>query len=62
MVGLLDIDLRTHRVGFRPFKVRGEVSAYWTVYDGAYEPVVVADVYLRKIRFGNGMALGTTRI
>jgi len=38
------------------------VSAYWTVYDGAYEPVAVADRYLRRIRFGSGNALGTTRI
>jgi integrase/recombinase XerD len=42
--------------------VRGEASAYWTVYDGAYEPVAVADCYLRRVRFGNGMALGTTRM
>jgi site-specific recombinase XerD len=42
--------------------VRGDVSAYWTVYDGAYEPVVVADCYLRRLRFGSGRALGTTRV
>ena len=42
--------------------VRGDVSAYWTVYDAAYEPVAVADRYLRRVRFGNGMALGTTRM
>lgn len=42
--------------------VRGDVSAYWTVYDGAYEPVAVADCYLRRLRFGNGRALGTTRV
>lgn len=42
--------------------IRGESSAYWTVYDGAYEPVVVADVYLRRLRFGSGKALGTTRV
>ena len=49
-------------MGFRPFLVRGEMSAYWTVYDGAYEPVRVADLYLRRVRFGSGMALGTTRM
>jgi len=32
------------------------------VYDGAYEPVEVADLYLRRVRFGRGMALGTTRM
>jgi PD-(D/E)XK nuclease superfamily len=48
--------------GFRPFMVRGDVSAYWTVYDGAYEPVEVADAYLRRLRFGSGKALGTTRM
>ena len=53
---------RRHQPGFRPFLVRGEVSAYWTVYDGAYEPVQVADLYLRRVRFGSGMALGTTRM
>ena len=37
-------------------------SAYWTVYDGAYEPVAVADCYLRRLRFGSGRALGTTRV
>ena len=42
--------------------VRGDVSAYWTVYDGAYEPVAVADCYLRRLRFGSGRALGTTRV
>lgn len=42
--------------------VRGDVSAYWTVYDGAYEPVAVADCYLRRLRFGSGKALGTTRM
>ncbi len=42
--------------------VRGDVSAYWTVYDGAYEPVAVADCYLRRVRFGSGRALGTTRV
>jgi integrase/recombinase XerD len=57
-----DIDLAAHQPGFRPFLVRGEVWAYWTVYDGAYEPVEVADVYLRRLRFGSGMALGTTRM
>ena len=61
--GVLDLDLAAvHQPGFRPFLVRGEVSAYWTVYDGAYEPVAVADRYLRRIRFGSGNALGTTRI
>ena len=57
-----DIDLAAHQTGFRPFLVRGEMSAYWTVYDGAYEPVRVADLYLRRVRFGSGMALGTTRM
>ena len=38
------------------------MSAYWTVYDGGYEPVAVADAYLRGLRFGRGMALGTTRM
>ena len=42
--------------------VRGDVSAYWTVYDGAYEPVGIADAYLRRVRFGSGKALGTTRV
>lgn len=42
--------------------VRGDASAYWTVYDGAYEPVTLADAYLRRIRFGGGKALGTTRV
>jgi hypothetical protein len=32
------------------------------VYDGAYEPAVVADAYLRRLRFGSGKALGTTRV
>lgn len=59
---MLDIDLAGHLPGFRPFLVRGEACAYWTVYDGGYEPVGVADVYLRRVRFGSGMALGTTRM
>jgi integrase/recombinase XerD len=60
---VLDLDLgAVHQPGFRPFLVRGEVSAYWTVFDGAYEPVAVADAYLRRIRFGSGKALGTTRL
>jgi hypothetical protein len=59
----LDLDLgAVHQPGFRPFLVRGDVSAYWTVYDGAYEPVAVADCYLRRLRFGSGRALGTTRV
>ena len=57
-----DIDLAAHQPGFRPFLVRGETWAYWTVYDGGYEPVEVADLYLRRVRFGSGMALGTTRM
>ena len=60
---MLDLDLAAvHQPGFRPFLVRGEASAYWTVYDGVYEPVEVADCYLRRIRFGSGKALGTTRM
>ncbi|MGA2014215.1 MAG: tyrosine-type recombinase/integrase [Solirubrobacteraceae bacterium] len=60
---MLDLDLgAVHQPGFRPFMVRGDVSAYWTVYDGAYEPVAVADCYLRRLRFGCGRALGTTRV
>jgi len=60
---VLDLDLcAVHQPGFRPFLVRGESSAYWTVYDGAYEPVTVADAYLRRLRFGSGKALGTTRM
>jgi site-specific recombinase XerD len=60
---VLDLDLGSvHQPGFRPFMVRGDVSAYWTVYDGAYEPVAVADCYLRRLRFGSGRALGTTRV
>ncbi|HYB28071.1 MAG TPA: hypothetical protein VEF89_15750 [Solirubrobacteraceae bacterium] len=60
---MVDLDLGAlHEPGFRPFLIRGESSAYWTVYDGAYEPVVVADVYLRRLRFGSGKALGTTRV
>ena len=51
-----------YQPGFRPFLVRGDAWAYWTVYDGAYEPVEVADLYLRRVRFGSGMALGTTRM
>jgi hypothetical protein len=51
-----------YQPGFRSFLVRGRVSAYWTVYDGVYEPVGVADLYLRRLRFGSGMALGTTRM
>jgi len=42
--------------------IRGESSAYWTVFDGAYEPVAVADAYLRRVRFSSGKALGTTRV
>jgi site-specific recombinase XerD len=58
-----DLDLAAvHQPGFRPFMVRGDVSAYWTVYDGGYEPVEVADAYLRRLRFGSGKALGTTRM
>ena len=57
-----DIDLAAYQPGFRPFLVRGETWAYWTVYDGGYEPVEVADLYLRRVRFGSGMALGTTRM
>jgi site-specific recombinase XerD len=57
-----EIDLAAHQPGFCAFLVRGEVWAYWTVYDGAYEPVEVADAYLRRLRFGSGMALGTTRM
>jgi integrase/recombinase XerD len=60
--GVPEIDLAAYQPGFRPFLVRGGVWAYWTVYDGAYEPVEVADVYLRRLRFGSGMALGTTRM
>jgi integrase/recombinase XerD len=60
---VLDLDLgAVHQPGFRPFMVRGDVSAYWTVYDGAYEQVAVADCYLRRVRFGSGKALGTTRV
>jgi site-specific recombinase XerD len=59
---VLDLDLGAHQPGFRPFLVRGDACAYWTVYDGAYEPVEVADLYLRRVRFGSGMALGTTRM
>jgi hypothetical protein len=59
---VLDLDLGAHAPGFRPFLVRGEASVYWAVYDGAYEPVVLADSYLRRVRFGNGMALGTRRM
>ena len=59
---VLDLDLGVYEPGFRPFMVRGEASAYWTVYDGAYEPVELADAYLRRLRFGSGMALGTTRM
>jgi integrase/recombinase XerD len=60
---VLDLDLgAVHQPGFRPFMIRGDVSAYWTVYDGAYEPVAVADCYLRRLRFGSGKALGTTRM
>jgi len=60
---VLDLDLgATHQPGFRPFMIRGEASAYWTVYDGAYEPVEIADCYLRRVRFGSGKALGTTRM
>ncbi len=42
--------------------MRGDAWAYWTVYDGGYEPVALADLYLRRVRFGSGMALGTTRM
>ncbi|MGO9958300.1 MAG: tyrosine-type recombinase/integrase [Solirubrobacteraceae bacterium] len=60
---MLDLDLgAVHQPGFRPFMIRGESSAYWTVYDGGYEPVEVADCYLRQVRFGSGKALGTTRM
>jgi integrase/recombinase XerD len=59
---VLDLDLGGHQRGFRPFLVRGDAWAYWTVYDGAYEPVRVADLYLRRLRFGSGLALGTTRM
>jgi integrase/recombinase XerD len=59
---VLDVDLAVYQPGFRSFLVRGRVSAYWTVYDGVYEPVGVADLYLRRVRFGCGMALGTTRM
>ena len=60
---MLDLDLgRFHDPGFRPFMIRGESSAYWTVFDGAYEPVAVADAYLRRVRFSSGKALGTTRV
>ena len=32
---VLDLDLAAvHQPGFRPFLVRGDASAYWTVYDG----------------------------
>jgi hypothetical protein len=58
---VVDLDLGVlHQPGFRPFLIRGECSAYWTVYDGAYEPVVLADAYLRRLRLGSGKALGTT--
>jgi integrase/recombinase XerD len=59
---VLDLDLGGHQSGFRPFLVRGDAWAYWTVYDGAYEPVELADLYLRRVRFGSGMAFGTTRM
>jgi integrase/recombinase XerD len=60
---VVDLDLGAlHQWGFRPFLIRGECSAYWTVYDGAYEPVGLADAYLRRLRFGSGKALGTTRV
>ena len=42
--------------------VRGDASAYWTVYDGAYEPVTLADAYLRRIRSVAARRSGTTRV
>ena len=62
VAGVRDLDLSAWERGFRPFLVRGDWSAYWTVLDGAYEPVPVADAYLRGLRFGGGKALGTTRM
>ena len=47
--------------GFTAIRVRPPRDlGYWSVRDGAYELVPVAEAYLRFLRYGRGRALGTT--
>jgi site-specific recombinase XerD len=47
---------------FEAFQVApGTLDAYWTVVDGDYVPVAVADGYLRELRFGRRRAVSTTK-
>lgn len=47
---------------FEAFEVApGTWDAYWTVVDGDFVPVGLADDYLRELRFGRGRAVSTTK-
>jgi integrase len=49
-------------MAFEAFQVApGTPEAYWTVVDGDYRPVAVADDYLRELRFGRRRAVSTTK-
>jgi hypothetical protein len=39
----------------------GTENAYWTVVDGGFVPVALADDYLRELRFGRRRAVSTTK-
>jgi integrase len=45
----------------RAFRVELPGSPYWTVVDGAYEPFVVADRFLRDLRLAGARAESTTK-
>ncbi len=47
--------------GLRSFRVELSGSPYWTVVDGAYEPVDVADRFLRDLRLAGARAESTTK-
>jgi integrase/recombinase XerD len=47
---------------FEAFQVApGTPEAYWTVVDGDFVPVALADDYLRELRFGRARAVSTTK-
>lgn len=47
--------------GLRSFRIELPGSPYWTVVDGAYEPVEVADRFLRDLRLAAARAESTTK-
>ena len=50
------------QVEVRALRVRvGDGLAYWTVIDASLERVGPADAYLQHVRFGRGLAEGTTK-